>query len=83
MNTKNSKEKKSHIVLNLLQRLGLISSNKHVVLKKLSIYYTRGNIRQHYKTNKFKIIVQRGMISVNYLMVLIQYWIFKVISSIS
>ena len=41
MNTKNSKTNEPNkCVLNLSQRLDLRSSNKHVSLKNLSIYYT-------------------------------------------
>ena len=51
MNTENSKTNKPHIfVLNLSQRLDLTrSSDKHVVLQNLSIYYTWKNIRKQYK----------------------------------
>ena len=57
MNTENSKTSEPHkFVLNLSQRLDLRSSNKHVTLQNLSIYYTWKNIRQQYKNNKFKII---------------------------
>ena len=50
MKTENSKTSETHkFVLNLLQNLDLISSNKHVALQNLSIYYTWKNIRQHYK----------------------------------
>ena len=37
------------------QRLDLRSSNKHVALQNLSIYYTSKNIRKFYKGNKLKI----------------------------
>ena len=41
MNTENSKTYESHkFVLNLLQRLDLRNSNKHVALQNLPIYYT-------------------------------------------
>ena len=43
-------------VLNLSQGLELRSSNKHVALHNLSIYYTWKNIRKQYKNNKLKII---------------------------
>ena len=57
MNTKNSKTNESHkFVLNLSQRLDLRSSNKHVALQNLSIYYTWKIIRKQYKNNKLKII---------------------------
>ena len=38
------------------QRLDLRSSDKHVALQNLSIYYTWKNMRKHYKYNKLKII---------------------------
>ena len=57
MNTENSKTNEPHeFVLNLSQRLDLRSSDKHVALQNLSIYYTCKNIREQYKNNKLKII---------------------------
>ena len=57
INTKNSKTNGPHIfVLNLSQRLDLRSSNKHVALQNLSIYYTWKNIRKQCKNNKLKIM---------------------------
>ena len=57
MNTENSKMNEPHkFALNLLQRLDLRSSNKHVALQKLSVYYTWKNTRQQYKNSKLKII---------------------------
>ena len=57
MNTENSKRNEPHkFVLILSQRLDLRSSNKHVALQNLPIYYTWKNIRQQYKNNKLKII---------------------------
>ena len=56
MNMENSKTSKLHkFVLILLKKLDL-SSNKHVVLRNLSIYCTWKNIRQQYKSDKLKII---------------------------
>ena len=50
MITENSKMSKSNrFVLNLSQILDLKSSNKHVALQNLSIYYTWKNIRKQYK----------------------------------
>ena len=43
-------------VLNLSQTLDLKSSNKHVALQNVSIYYTWKNIRKQYKNNILKII---------------------------
>ena len=58
MNMENSKTNEPHkFVLNLSPRLDLRSSNKHVALQNLSIYYNWENIRQQHKNNKLKIIV--------------------------
>ena len=47
----NSKTTKPHkFVINLLQRLDLRSSNKHVALQNISIYYTY-NKQQYNKTS--------------------------------
>ena len=47
MNRENSKTNEPHkLVLNLSQRLNLRSSNKHVALQNLSIYYTWKNIKK-------------------------------------
>ena len=57
MNTENSKTNEPYrFVLNLSQRLDLRSSDKHIALRNLSIYYTWENIRKQHKNNKFKII---------------------------
>ena len=56
MNMENSKTNEPHkFVLNLSQRLDLRSSNKHIALQNVSIYYTVKNIRKQYKNNKPKI----------------------------
>ena len=53
----NSKKNEPHeFFLTLSQRLNLRSSNKHVALQNLSIYYTWKNIRKQYKSNKVKLI---------------------------
>ena len=57
MNTESSKTNEPHkVAFNLLQKLYLRSSNKHVVLQNLSLYYTWKNIGQQYKNNKLKIV---------------------------
>ena len=57
LNTENSKTNQPHkFVLNSSQRLDLRSSNKHVALQNLSIYYKWKNIRKQYKNNKLKTI---------------------------
>ena len=71
MNKENSKTNEPHkFVLNLSQRLNLRSSNKHVALQKLSIYYTWKNIRKLYKNNTI-------IMSLNYQIVLNLCQIFK------
>ena len=57
MNNEDSKTNQPHkFVLNLSQRLDLRSSNKHVALQNLFIYYSWKDIRQQYKDNKLEII---------------------------
>ena len=57
INTENSKTDAPYkFVLNLSQILGLKSSNKHVALQNLFIYYTRKNIRKQYENNELQII---------------------------
>ena len=47
MNTGKSKTNEPHeFVLNLSQRLDIRSSDKHVALQNLAIYYTRKNRRK-------------------------------------
>ena len=61
MNTENRKANEPHTsVINLSQRLDVISSNKHVALQNISIYYTMKNIRKQYKNNKLKIVAPRS-----------------------
>ena len=55
MRTENGKTSDPLKFVNLLQRLDIGSSNKHVALQNLPIYYTRKNIREQYEIN-FKII---------------------------
>ena len=53
----NSKTNEPHTsVFNLSQILNLISSNKHVTIQNVSIYYTLKNIRKQYENNKLKIV---------------------------
>ena len=57
MNTENSKTYEPHkFVLNLSQRLDLRSSDKHVALQNLSVYYAWKNIRKQFKNNELKMI---------------------------
>ena len=67
MNTENRTKSEPHkIVFNLSQRLDLRSSDKHVALQNLSIYYTLENIRKQYKNNKLKTIAPTRMMNLNY-----------------
>ena len=55
MNMENSKMNESHkFVLNFSQRLDLRSSNKHIVLPNLPIYYKWKNIRKQNQSNRLK-----------------------------
>ena len=57
MNAKNSKTNEPHkFLFNLSHRSDLRSSNKHVALQNLSIYYTWKGIRKQHENNKLKII---------------------------
>ena len=57
MNMENNKTNELHkFFLNLSQRLDLKSSNKHIALQNLSIFYTWKNIRKQHKNNKLEII---------------------------
>ena len=55
-NTENSKTNEPHrFRLAIADKLNLKDSNKNMTLAKLSIFYTRKNIKTTYKSNKFKI----------------------------
>ena len=55
--TENSKMNEPHkFLLTLSQRLDLRSSDKHVALQNLSMYYTWKSIRKQYKNNNKKLI---------------------------
>ena len=57
INTENSKKNElNQFVLNFTERLDLRSSNIHVALQTLPIYYTWKNTRQQYKYNKLSSI---------------------------
>ena len=74
INTENRKTTKPHkLVLNLSQRLDLKSSNKHVALPNLPIYYTWKNIRQQYKNNKVWIAGRVLFSFINWRLYLVHY----------
>ena len=62
MNTENSKMNKPHkFFLSLSERLDLKSSNKHIALQNLSIYYMwkKHEKYEKYKNNRLKIMAPR------------------------
>ena len=80
MNTLNSKTNESNkFIYRFTDKLNLKNPNKNIALANLSIYYTRKNIKSEYNNNKFKIMLQLGMINLIYLMDLILFLIFKII----
>ena len=79
MNSKNSKTSDPHrLFLNFTDKIDLRRKNKYIALSNLTIYYTWKNIKKSYKNNKFKQLTH-GMKNLKYLMVHIQYQIFKII----
>ena len=64
MNTENSKTDEPHrFRLSLLEKINLKDPNKNMVLANLSIYYTSKNIKSAYSNNRFKVLLQHGMIN--------------------
>ena len=56
LNSANSKTSDpNRLLLNLLDKINLKRSDKHLALSNLSICYTWKNIKNSYKNNKFKI----------------------------
>ena len=64
MNTENSKTDEPHrFRLSLLDKINLKDPNKNMVLANLSIYYTSKNIKSAYSNNRFKVLLQHGMVN--------------------
>ena len=64
MNTEISKTDEPHrFRLSLLDKINLKDPNKNMVLANLSIYYTSKNIKSAYSNNRFKVLLQHGMIN--------------------
>ena len=83
MNLENSRTPKYHVLgLKLTDKLELRRSERSVTLSNLSIYYTWKNIKSLYNNNKFKYLLQHGVMNLSYLMDHIEYQIFKIILSI-
>ena len=56
MNYKHSRTSDHHrLLLNLTDKIDLRRKDKYVVSSNLSIYYTWKNMKNSYKSNKFKI----------------------------
>ena len=56
MNFENGKTSDPHrVLLNLSDKINMKRSNKYAALSNLIIYYTRKNIKNSYKNNKFKV----------------------------
>ena len=80
MNTENSKTKEPHrFRLDLTDKLNLKNPNKNMALANLSIYYTWKNVKSECNNNKFKFLLQHGMILSIYLMDPILLQIFRII----
>ena len=80
MNTENSKTNEPHrFRLDLADKLNLKNPNKNMALANLSIYYTWKNVKSEYNNNKFKFLLQHGMILSIYLMDPILLQIFRII----
>ena len=54
--------------MNLSDEFNLKDPNKNMTLASLSIYYTWENVKSAYKNNKFKYLVQIGMMNLICLM---------------
>ena len=69
MNTENSKTNEPHrFRLSLADKLDLKDPNKKMALANLSIYYTWKKIKSAYSNNKFKFLLQLGMMNLIHLM---------------
>ena len=56
MNSKNSKTSAPHrLLINLIDKINLIRSDKYVALSNLNTYCTWENIKKSYKNNRLKI----------------------------
>ena len=69
MNTKNSETNESNkFHYYLSDKLNLKDPSKNIVLVSLSIFYTWRNINLHITTTNLKYLLQRGLMSLIYLM---------------
>ena len=66
MNSENSRTYKYHVlVLKLTDKSDLKGGQKSVALSNLCIQYTWKNIKSSYNNNKFKNLVQHGVMNLN------------------
>ena len=79
MNSEVSKTSDPHrLLLNISDKINLKRSDKYVALSNLCIYYTQKNIKSHRKKMNLKYQLRLRMKSLNYLMDLALYQIFKI-----
>ena len=79
MNSENRRTSEYHVLeLKLADKVDLRMGQKSVALSNLSIYYTSRNIKNSYNNNKFKYLLQHGVMNLNYQIDHIQYQIFKI-----
>ena len=84
MNTLNSKTNESNkFIYQFTDKLNLKNPNKNMPLANLSIHYTWKNIKSEYNNNKFKFLLQLGMMNLICLMDLTLFLIYKIILNIS
>ena len=80
----NSKTNESNkFVYQFTDKLNLRNLNKNMALANLIIHYTWKNIKSVYNNNKFKIFAPTWVIPLIYLMDLILFLTYKIISNIS
>ena len=69
MNSENSRTSEYHVlVLQLTDKLDLTRGQNSFALSNLSIYYTWENIKTSCNNNKFKYLLQLGVMNLNYQM---------------
>ena len=84
MNTLNSNADESNkFIYQFTDKMNLKNPNKNMALANLNICYTWKNIKSEYNNNKFKILLQLGMMNLICLMDLILFLIYKIILNIS
>ena len=82
-NSQNNKTSEPHrLLLNLSDDINLKVSDKFVALSNLSIYHKWKNKKNHTKVINLKYQLRHAIMSLNYLMGLVLYQIFKITSNI-